>query len=453
MIKNLMPYPFDKNGEKDVYGKVILKDMSFYAENSDIKCSLEISLISNEMIKYDSLFAKPQGESYNMEIQPYFYEFYFEGYIEQRVFYYLFGGQSINGVFIGGYESKPPINLRKFRILDEEEALLEEDSRPLLRGQILFSASPIVRSGTTLKIVAADLKEMSETAEKIDVNFDCRKFIINDSEKYKIEEVLRNSLSLDTLSPTVLIYNVGQGNNVFIEYAKNKGFFFDIGLTKEKKHKENASIVGAIKNMQDKKADMVILSHWDMDHILGITCADGSIYKCPWIAPNFYDVYNKISLSAQRLCAYLCHRGVPVYLLDGSFNQTEVVSIDNKFVLYKGDSRGSNGINELNNFGLLLKLNYGKSMLLTGDCEYKVMPPEIFNTPYEYMLVPHHGSKMSEPHFFEHARNTRAFVSVGEDNQYEHPDDKHLAQVNKKGYTVCETRHLNFPDIMFEISL
>jgi beta-lactamase superfamily II metal-dependent hydrolase len=467
-LNKLNPYPFTKEWkekDKEAYGKVVLKEIFSFDDGTKVKCKLEISLLNRSMLNHDSEVASGKAEG---KILPYFYDFSYEGCLERDFLYDLF--KPLWCPCCPFYEDRPffcekcpcpsyknyPLPmLRKFRILDNERDKSEiyEDKTTLLHGELLFSASPIQKRGVALKILDVSVRDLFETSEKIRANFDCRSFILNTDGRKILEKTISDSLPYitDDLPPKINIYNVWQGNNVFVEYAVKKGFFFDIGMTKERNDSE--SVAGALREMGGKIPNIVFLSHWDLDHILGITQADDSIYNCPWVAPNFYDVYHKTSLSAERLCAFLFYKNVTVHLIDESFDGRTILSIGSKFTLYKGMPCSYKSRKAWNDYGLILKLHYDEAMLLTGDCEYEAMPGEIFDMPYQYILAPHHGARMDIFRLQDVPRhmNPKAYISVG--HLYGHPSDSHVGELRGRGYIVLNTRDLRHPVIKYEVTL
>lgn len=96
-----------------------------------------------------------------------------------------------------------------------------------------------------------------------------------------VRNTIQNALSLTAgVVPTnAVIHNVGQGNNVLIELSNGRKFFYDLGMTMDKDERNDPYIQQSIRQFLTISPDMVVLSHWDLDHILGISYADDNIYN------------------------------------------------------------------------------------------------------------------------------------------------------------------------------
>ena len=94
--------------------------------------------------------------------------------------------------------------------------------------------------------------------------------------------------------------------------------------------------------------------------------------------------------------------------------------------------------NKLNNNSLVCKLNYNNfSMLFTGDIE-KNAEKEILSNINNDLLkadilkVAHHGSKTSSTSkFLESVKPEIAFIGVGENNKFGHPNDDVLNRLEE----------------------
>jgi competence protein ComEC len=110
-------------------------------------------------------------------------------------------------------------------------------------------------------------------------------------------------------------------------------------------------------------------------------------------------------------------------------------------VLSPEDARMTNRV--ANDDSLVLLLLYqGRSILLTGDIERNAeeVLTEIVNTSVDYLKVPHHGSKTSSSaSLLEKLRPRIAFISVGSNNWFGHPDPTVLERYRKNHTLVYRT--------------
>ena len=256
------------------------------------------------------------------------------------------------------------------------------------------------------------------------------------------------------------VYNVGQAccTSVTLE---NKGIFFaDIGLTKDRVELDMEEIKNAKKKINGIIPQAVILSHWDLDHILGITNACDSIYDATWIVPDLWGLQivkkngtideKQISDSAKRLLKYLDWKIKDKLIIVGDDlikkciyeNPTKTVSIwtgERVTKTGKNANKKQFQITRANNFGLIIYIKNDSAALFPGDCEYSVIPDTLLDKEINYLLVPHHCSKMSSPRIKASCGVKRAILSYGIHNKHGHPDGLHMKQIYDMGYQIIST--------------
>lgn len=168
------------------------------------------------------------------------------------------------------------------------------------------------------------------------------------------------------------------------------------------------------------------------------------MFNHPWIAPDLNELSNT-SVAAARLAKYLHWKG-QLYLVGREF-LGKLVYRRNKFKLWRGKGKnntGKYGLNQENNFGLILELIGDNRMLLTGDCEYSMFPSRLGFSPkrYGYLVVPHHCSRMPLYPLVKRRRRYRgyAFISAGE-NTYtpKHPVQNHINKLKSRNYMTVKT--------------
>lgn len=103
-------------------------------------------------------------------------------------------------------------------------------------------------------------------------------------------------------------------------------------------------------------------------------------------------------------------------------------------VVYTGSNE-----KDLNNSSIVLKLTFGNnSFLFTGDAEEKI-EKLILNTNIDadVLKVGHHGSSYSTSSSFLKAVNPKyAIISVGEENNYNHPNDSVIKKLNSNNIQI-----------------
>ncbi|MCL2638444.1 MAG: MBL fold metallo-hydrolase [Oscillospiraceae bacterium] len=442
--KTLKAYPFNKDGEKRLYAKFnvdIENIWNLLKKVTDERFDIHISLINDAMIEADRTFFDDYGYNNNYrkynteeygEYTPYFYEFIVEITHE-------------NIGKIKAFMDRCGANIGKNLWFECRFSPTKEDSDRYLRldGDVIFSASPFQRREMTLVF--------TDTAQHLDVGhiLDTERAI---AENKKINSVLKYiGFQCDY---SVKIYNVGQGNCVYIEgknsSTKNSKFLFDVGYSTKPSEWDDKY---RVEYMRDRyfshfEPDVIILSHWDLDHVMGVCLLDDDVFNKSWIAPNL-NVFTTKTVGASRLAAYL-HKKEKLLLVDADYVGKRIFK-DKSFELWHGNGAA----NSQNNRGLIITLTTDeKTILLSGDCEYSFLPSSINidNVAYNYVVVPHHGAKMKVPNccpsYYSSSGNTDKFavVSYGK-NDYGHPSDKHMGDLDSNGYKIVETRNYDYVKI------
>jgi competence protein ComEC len=102
------------------------------------------------------------------------------------------------------------------------------------------------------------------------------------------------------------------------------------------------------------------------------------------------------------------------------------------------------GYKELNNYSIVIKLQYGKtSFLFTGDAEglsEKEMMRRGFDLSANVLKLGHHGSIRSTTNeFLDRVNPKYAVIMVGKNNNYRHPHKRTMEKLKAKGIKVYRT--------------
>lgn len=241
----------------------------------------------------------------------------------------------------------------------------------------MFSASPIIEKNGRL-IIVRNSSTIEDKFKPIldDSIYQCQTELIDISKKSKLYEAIDEVIK-SSIPQHVKIFNEGQANNICIELNNEKYILFDVGLTKSNIERNQSEIKAAIKEYSKIKTGMVVLSHWDIDHILGVAYADNSIYDALWVVPDLWGLmkykykrkgvlkFKYISDSTKRLLKYLDYKNNKKLLIIDENWRTDCIynSINNNICLWTGERKKVQGINEAkqpycineaNNFGLIL---------------------------------------------------------------------------------------------------
>lgn len=415
--------------------------------NEENQVKLHMSIKTDNIMKYDRImFDENRLDNYkDKHYKPYFVEFisdYFDLDYLRRL------QLDIN------FENDQWIEIK---FLEGES---KGDNNNHISGTFIFSASPLKIGRRTIEIIGVNVPEDVKNFGKL---------YLEKVENY-ILDIEKNSLSndLEQIFPEsyknceITIFNVGQGSFNLIE-MDNKKFLFDIGDSEyngeamEIKNKEKADNLIKVIN-----PNCVILSHWDLDHILGIAKMTDKIFEAHWIVPDITEK-NGFSDSAKRLICFLAWYSktklISIRSVKNDMNNTIIFS-NNIFELGKGTGKtyssekspylcnSINSLNFQNNFGLVLKVK-GKEehIIFAGDCEYEAFPDNFMTEYPDYLVAPHHGSKMIFNIEIDNSKGKLAFISSGK-NDYKckhsiycnsHPHSCHIQFLKGLGYSVYET--------------
>ena len=256
------------------------------------------------------------------------------------------------------------------------------------------------------------------------------------------------------------VYNVGQGTFIEMNFSTGRTILFDVGMTVQDKIENNNYILDNVALFMHLKPDVIILSHWDIDHILGIAymedCVNENGKDIIWVVPNMLKILNSVSQSARLLLLYLLINKRKVYIANqtmGASNNKERLIFplrddkeknrDAKFQIWQGDGKKGT-FNKNNNVGLIIQIGAKgeDKILLPGDCEYSHMPCDC-RCNYKYMVVSHHGAKQEIPEELRSSDydSSICICSVGK-NSYGHPNLKTRGRLRELGYHIENTEEV-----------
>lgn len=450
-IKNEYKQIINRNEEHLLYGRKFARIYDFEL-NENEEVMLHMSIVTKNIMEYDSImFNNNEVNNHKKNhYKPYFIEFSSE-YIDLNYFKSL----DLNT------ETKDD----KWIAIE----FLEDDKitdNKCLTGTFIFSASPLKIYKKRIEIIDVEIPEEVKNFNKSYLD-KVKKYMFDNTKKGYLNKELDKIFPNSYKECEVTIFNVGQGSLNLIE-MDGKKFIFDIGDSKYKgedieiKNKEKAD-----KLIKTINPDCVILSHWDLDHILGIAKMTDKIFESYWIVPDIVSEKG-FSDSAKRLMCFLAWYNktklISVCSECDNMNNTIIFSND-VFELGKGAGdtynskysyllkRDMNSLNFQNNFGLLLKVKGKKEhAIFSGDCDYDSFPKGFMKEYPEYLIVPHHGSKMYFDKMYFYKDNYRskaklAFISSGKNyykcksssDCYSHPHICHMNFLEMLGYSVYQT--------------
>lgn len=390
-LKLYTPYPFYKNDNEDnqkVFGQIYIDEVTFWDRKSG-QVKISASLVNSRMLAIESEYIEEK-----VTAPLFFYEFTGTMTFDCRAEF------AKRELLCGGPDrSFYQMRIIEFEESDERSTLADDTYREkiVFVGDITFSASPIL-SHKVMIVVEDPVCGIDEDKLKIYDKWDdtIKKECI--LEKKKIVSELQNFFDMGVVSKEVDIYNVGQANCCYCNLG-SKALFFDIGITRSKDERDTTLVKKAIEEISELDVDAVILSHWDLDHILGVCYNKKCMENKLWVVPDFENLYHVPRLSIKRLCNYLLRNGKSKLLMVDTTDIDKVLfrSSNDSVSIYMGEPKAAYGINKMNNGGLILALQNRRNILLPGDCENSIIPSDAINVDYNNVLIPHHGSMMSMP--------------------------------------------------------
>ena len=422
--KALAPAPFYENNEERIFLKILEGDEEGF---------FNISLLNYNMLKYDiNYFNRDIDKRKKYYYRPYFYEFATEKVDDKSS---KFAQEHLGEWMLGELKNMDYIN----------------DNEHIFEGEVLSSANPI--DGENRKLLVYNEKLPEPFLHNLNETYAIKKGSKTNSNNVNdvINKIIINNASLKSLKT----YNVGQASSNIISFDNNKNIIFDIGIgcrSKNKKDFQNEAIEENLKKLQQYKADVVIISHWHLDHYkIAESSPNDLLYDADWIVPELNAKKN--GSNEYRLAKYLSNYKKINFIERGLKGQK--IFDSGLFSIWTG--LGEKGIN---NSGLIVTLNKnGNNILLPGDCEYQNIPAKVFDNGkrYKFMIVPHHGAKMEQIQSDNKLDNNieldstyYAFISTGHNN-YGHPNAQHIEYLKKQGYKVEITKGRSIKD--YEINL
>ena len=426
---------------KKIYGRIV---PGYIDKSSKGYYYLQISLRTEDMIKWDyEYFVNVWKEKKNGNItpfeaiygmyKPYFFEFIAPATKEE--YEKCKACKNIDKWF--------PVSLYNSNNSDCPRKN-DKNTDLILIGTVVFSASPVIQRKKYLTINFTDeIGPQDQISELENIFKSQMQSMSNNGAISGLEQYVENYKSFD-----FHIYNVGQGNFVNMNFNHKDSILFDAGFTIFKKPQTNV-IEANISKFKDLEPKAIILSHWDLDHILGIAYVgkgydDTREHICDkdilWIVPDMRKILKSVSQSARLLLLYLLRNGRNVYLADNSGKEGGIVfaSTDNRFEIWQGSGKAGK-FNRNNNIGFIVKINdtNGK-IFFPGDCEYSKMPEQCHDI-YKYMMVSHHGAEQIIPDKFEFKPDGGVCICSYGNNRYGHPKKRTKQRLEKLRFCIKNT--------------
>ena len=290
----------------------------------------------------------------------------------------------------------------------------------------------------------------------------------NDSELLQAHEVLDPEEMSEASIPQGRVFETGQGNdlNLFVKdvdqanwnelrYCNSVRVVFDAGARLHAKEPEVRGIFESRKQDLMHSKPVLVLSHWDMDHIHCLkVMTDAEIGACfsKIVYPNkLRSVTSKGVLDSFR--RVLGRQNVYCLPLPGRTNGIDMRlwRREGRISLYQAEASS-----QINYCGLVMFVRgANRSANYTGDCKltqaknvYDQEMGQGLSTREHVLIAPHHGGDYDAKYRHYSMPCDCIEISVGANNDYGHPHPKMLEYLESLG-TVKQTTDVG--DIVEEL--
>jgi len=239
-----------------------------------------------------------------------------------------------------------------------------------------------------------------------------------------------NSNFVNASKLTTHFIDVGQGDAILIELPDQEIMLIDGGKSSQEKH-----LLSYLNSLEIEKIDYLVGTHPHADHIGGLA----SVIKNYEIGKIYLPEVMHTSKTYENLLLTIKGKGKKIKKA-----VSELMIINKENLKIEILSPLDKGYSNLNNFSIVLKINFEQnSFLFTGDIE-KEIERELIKSNYDLnsdlLKVSHHGSNTSSSYdFLEKVSPKYAVISVGKDNNYGHPSNEVISLLQNIGSKVFRT--------------
>lgn len=253
--------------------------------------------------------------------------------------------------------------------------------------------------------------------------------VVNSEKK---DDLLQNDNNInnenDNLKYMRLHYiDVKEGDSIFIELPNEKTMLIDAGEAVEGK-----KVINYIKQLGYSNIDYVVGTHPHADHIGGLaqvinSFSVGKIYmpKAISTSKTYENLLNTISM-----------KGLKIRTAKAGIN---IINENNLLIDIIAPNNDS--YSDLNNYSVVIKITYkNRKFIFMGDAEMISENEILTDVTADIVKVGHHGSNTSSGQNFVDRVNAKyAIISVGSDNNYNHPNMNIVNRWETSGAKVYRT--------------
>ncbi|MEV8266418.1 ComEC/Rec2 family competence protein [Microbacterium sp. NPDC076911] len=222
---------------------------------------------------------------------------------------------------------------------------------------------------------------------------------------------------------SVMACDVGQGDAILVRSAGAIALV-DTGP-------DPAALKRCLTRAGVDKIDILVLTHFDADHVGGVDATVGRVHSVLHGPPTPDGALVLDSLARSGALVSQVHAGVNGALGDSRWR-----------VLWpEADSAATPG----NDASVVLDVRGGgvPTMLMLGDLsaapQQSLLASHVLKPPYAIVKVAHHGSADQSTALYTTAAPSIALLTVGADNRYGHPRDEITVVLNDLGAVIART--------------
>lgn len=244
---------------------------------------------------------------------------------------------------------------------------------------------------------------------------------------YEKEEFNKEISSVDSSVLRIHYIDVGQGDSAFIELPNNSTMLIDAG-----ENDMGEVVVDYINKLGYSKIDYIIGTHPHTDHIGGLKDIINNFNTNKIYMPKVIST----SKTYENLLNTIAEKNLKIHTAKKGVNIINENNLSIDIVAPNDDS-----YTNLNNYSAILKITYkNKSFLFTGDAEALSENEITDDISADVIKVGHHGSNTSSSEkFINKVKPQYAIISVGKNNDYNHPHQTIINRLEKYGAKIYRT--------------
>lgn len=247
-----------------------------------------------------------------------------------------------------------------------------------------------------------------------------------------VDYFFKKTKNLPDTSYNMLVHyiDVGEGDSILIQ-VNNKNLLIDSGPSSS----EN-NLIKYLKSLNLRNIDYVIATHPHEDHIGNMSEILSYFHVKSFYAPKI----DSSTRTFENMIDTLKDNNLKINIIKRNLNSIDLGNNTSITVFSPYNEYYDN----LNNYSPIIKIEYGStSFLFTGDAETDVEKKLLNNGDdirSDVLKIGHHGSSTSTSlSFLKKVNPIISIISVGENNEFNHPDKNVIDTLKKNNVLIFQT--------------